>query len=96
MTSINHPNLTPLLRLYIKETDTQEIVDLAMEIAEKHQYYLPEREGVPASFHTFVTKEECTYRDGSLHGILVKHGSVFETERFKLSLVEARKQIKQP
>lgn len=79
--------ISPLMALYIQETDTLETVQKALELANAHPFYAAEN--CPASFATFLTESEATYK-GKIIGIRVQAGTVYETHRFKAALRSVR------
>lgn len=81
--------ISPLMALYIKDSDTPEIIQKALEIAANHPYYKPERAGTPARFSTFLTEAEATH-NGAITGIRVDPGTIYEQHRFNAALKQAR------
>lgn len=88
--------LTPLMQLDVKETDTPAIIKRAKAIASEHIYYIGQSMGEPARFATYATEAEkqANKNPRNLY-IRVEENSVFNTFRFNASLKAAREEAKQ-
>lgn len=88
----------PLLALLISQTDTPKIINKAFEISDSHPFYIGDN--TPASMATFLTEKEAKGRpDTAPPAIRITTGgeyiSIYETNRFRLSLRQAREQFKE-